>query len=635
MTENKISTIYSVIIDSIDFADIGLLNSDLNGKLNYINKGAVTLLNAPSSAEKNESNMPQVSELSYDLDILRQRAVKEKKVRGAELIVTSGSGKKYILADIYLHSIPDEAEPSLLYILRDISFYKNLEYELLRTRNSLYSLIDSVEDIIYRLDPDGRITFVSDSITHYGYKPEELIGTSILDIVYPPDREKAVFRLNERRTGERKTRYFEVRLLTKNQESVNFEIESADVDSSQFFLITSEGLYITRENDEKVFVGTQGIARDISRRKNVENRIQTNEEKWREIIDSLEEGFYEVDLQGSFTVVNSYLARMVGLDIAQMTGRKYSDLFTVDENKKIFEAFNNLYRTGIPARMVDLSLTRKDGKKRYVEGSIILIRDAEGQPSGFRGIMRDVTERMKMEQELSRARKLEAIGILAGGIAHDFNNALTAIMGNLSLAKLEIDPANAGLMEIINDAEAASFKIMELTKKLSTFARGGRPVKKLMSISDVIYETADSHRVFHKGKIEVEIEEPLKPVSVDEMQISHVIQGILQNATEAMDGGGIIEITAKNVVVEKAESHHEITLQPGEYVVVTIKDRGPGIPSDAIDRLFDPYYSTKDTGGGMGLATGFAIMKRHHGFIDVKSNPGEGAKFYLYLPVEE
>lgn len=627
------NTIYSVIIDSVDFADIGLCNCSLSGEIQYMNRSFINLfsLTGVSANGNGIAGLMLESKVPALIPVL-ERVVSEKKLRGAE-IAHGYPPSKWFLVDAYIYSNNDSQPDSVLFIVRDITFYKNLEYELIISNKNLYSLIDTSPDIVYRLNPEGNITFISESIRDYGYEPDELAGKSILTLVHPDDRERARFRLNERRAGDRKTRLFEVRLLSKADYDVMVNIEEREVKLAQFFLISAEGIYITTSMEENSFVGTQGIARDITNRRNVEHRLKNFETRWHDILDSLEDGYYEVDLAGKFTFVNKYLAAIIGIETEEAINRNYSEFFLPDDAKKIFKAFNNLYKTGIPSKMVDLIITRNDGKKRNVEGSISLIKSDNGGPVGFRGIMRDITVRMKIDKELARAKKLEAIGILAGGIAHDFNNALTAIMGNLSLAKMEIPHENKGLLEILNDAEAASFKIMELTKKLSTFARGGRPVKKTLDINDLIYETVNSVLSGFEGEYTLSIDNELHPVDIDEIQMNHAIENILRNAVEALNNKGRIIITAKNIHVDRPVPHHDTILQPGDYVMLSIEDDGPGIAHENLDKIFDPYYSTKDAGGGMGLATSFAIIMRHHGYIDVKSKLNEGVKFSIYLPV--
>ncbi len=363
------------------------------------------------------------------------------------------------------------------------------------------------------------------------------------------------------------------------------------------------------------------------------NSIGSNDDNWHAIIDSLEDGYYECDKDGNFLMVNSAMCRITEYDQDDFIGMNYSKCFTPEDAEEVFRRYNEVFKTGKPARIINFSGITKSGRKKKIEGSIALIRNADGNIGGFRGIIRDITDKNKMEMELLRARKLEAIGILAGGIAHDYNNVLTAILGNISLAKMEVSQENRSLMEVLNDAEVASLRAVELTRRLSTFARGGKPERQVIEYSESLRSIVDSVLRNYTGKHELVIQDKLWDVEVDEFQIGQVVTYILNNAMEAMAKPGPIRIEADNAVVEKEASHHEISLQPGNYVRIAISDEGTGIPADSLHNIFDPYYTTKEMASGLGLATSYAIVKRHHGYIDVQSTEGKGATFYLYLPV--
>lgn len=352
----------------------------------------------------------------------------------------------------------------------------------------------------------------------------------------------------------------------------------------------------------------------------------------RSALDALEDGYYEVDLHGRILWVNSGFCRISGYTSNEVIGKQYNIFFDEVFAKKIRSIFNEVYRTGKPSKLSNWIFIDKRGRIKNFESSISPTRDSSGRINGFQGIARDITDRVRMEKELMRARKFEAIGILAGGIAHDYNNALTAVLGNISLAKMEISPENTNLREVLEDAEKASLRAVELTRRLSTFARGGRPERKAVNIGDLIRTTAGSVLVGYKGIWQVDLQDDLWPADIDEFQIGQVMTYLLVNAMEAMATPGRIHIQARNEVVEHEESHHELSLQPGQYVVVSVSDEGEGIPPENIPKIFDPYFTTKEMASGMGLATSYAIIKRHHGYIDVKSTVGKGSTFFFYVP---
>jgi two-component system cell cycle sensor histidine kinase/response regulator CckA len=246
-------------------------------------------------------------------------------------------------------------------------------------------------------------------------------------------------------------------------------------------------------------------------------------------------------------------------------------------------------------------------------------------------VVRDVTEREHLEQELARASKLESIGILAGGIAHDFNNILTAIIGNLSLAKESVRSWN-GNEYLLSETERAALRAKKLVKQLLTFSRGGVPVRKVTQIGDLLRDSAGFSLSGSNVSCEFAIADDLQPVNVDEGQISQVIDNLVINAKQAMPGGGTIRIAADNLTVEGYETDCEAQLRPGRYVRVTVEDHGLGIPKEHLARIFDPYFTTKQTGSGLGLATTYSIVKKHEGWISVRSEVGVGSAFSVYLP---
>jgi two-component system, cell cycle sensor histidine kinase and response regulator CckA len=360
-----------------------------------------------------------------------------------------------------------------------------------------------------------------------------------------------------------------------------------------------------------------------------------DDSSWQAVLDSLEDGYYECDLNGTFINVNRAFNRITEYSRDEIIRKNYKDFYTQEDADKIYRTYHDVFVNRKQRGLSNSTVIAKSGRKKDIESSISLIWDTAGRISGFRGIIRDISEKKRMEKELFRARKLEAIGILAGGIAHDYNNALTAILGNISLAKMEVGPDDKNLLEVLNDAEEASLKAVELTRHLSTFARGGKPEREVINYKDSLRIIVDNVLSGYSGTYELVVKDELWSVDIDEFQINQVITYILNNAVESMAPPGIVRIIAENTMVENEESHHEITLQPGKYVRISIHDEGIGIPAEDIHNIFDPYFTTKEMSSGMGLATSYAIIKRHHGYIDVKSSPGKGSTFFVYLPVAQ
>ncbi|MFC1841419.1 ATP-binding protein, partial [Thermodesulfobacteriota bacterium] len=232
---------------------------------------------------------------------------------------------------------------------------------------------------------------------------------------------------------------------------------------------------------------------------------------------------------------------------------------------------------------------------------------------------------------LLRTQKLESVGVLAGGIAHDFNNILTTILGNISLARMKVTPDNE-LFDLLGEAETASAKAQMLTKQLLTFAKGGVPVKEIALIKDIIKESATFVLRGSKSICEFLIAEDLWPMEIDVGQINQVINNIVINANQAMPNGGTIQVAAENLIIEH---RHDLPIKPGRYIKISITDQGAGIPEKHLLNIFDPYFTTKQKGSGLGLASSYSIIKKHDGHITVESRLGIGTTFQIYLPASD
>jgi nitrogen-specific signal transduction histidine kinase/CheY-like chemotaxis protein len=287
----------------------------------------------------------------------------------------------------------------------------------------------------------------------------------------------------------------------------------------------------------------------------------------------------------------------------------------------------------------------KSYKSRMVEKSVIdgpdgkvlsmrcyPVQDETGNTIGVVVLSQDITEKRMMESELSKARKLESIGILSGGIAHDYNNLLSVIMGNISLAKLNLKPYDES-NKYLDDAEKASKAAKDLSNKLITFSRGGAPNKRETSIAPLLENTVGLALSGSNIQSNFFMADALPTVEIDESQIGQVFHNLVVNAREAMHEGGILRVGAETV---RLDEKNILDLNSGEYLKIWIEDSGAGIPEKETDRIFDPYFSTKQRGAqkgmGMGLTICYSIIKNHGGVISVKSPEGTGTTVTIHLP---
>ena len=249
-------------------------------------------------------------------------------------------------------------------------------------------------------------------------------------------------------------------------------------------------------------------------------------------------------------------------------------------------------------------------------------------------VFRDITEKQKIEEERLKASKLESIGVLAGGLAHDFNNILTAILMNISLAKKCAYPQEE-VFRRLTEAEKASLRAKDLTQQLLTFSKGGLPVKKTISIAQLIRDSVNFVLRGSSVRCEFFLSEDLWPVEVDEGQITQVIHNLVINAQQAMPQGGVIQIYGENVMISAEEAGLGLPLPAGNYIKISLKDSGVGIPEEHLTKIFDPYFTTKEKGSGLGLTTVYSIIQKHKGYITAQSKLGAGTTFHLYLPASQ
>jgi PAS domain S-box-containing protein len=278
-------------------------------------------------------------------------------------------------------------------------------------------------------------------------------------------------------------------------------------------------------------------------------------------------------------------------------------------------------------------LTKNGG--RWVRITAAAMRDSRGRISGAIETLEDITDRRLAEEELIKMKKLESLGIFASGVAQDFDSLLSAILRNIFLAKISVDEEDKILEEGLAIAEKAGLQAKELAHKLITFAKGGYPSRKPEAIGRLLMEVVESTRTRTEANIEYKMSLPadLWPVTVDIKQIRQVFENIIQNSIEAMPEGGTFELAAENVTIIENKS----SLNPGDYVKLSVKDCGAGISEEDLSRIFDPYFTTKRSGSrkgtGLGLAVSHSILKNHHGLITVESEEGVGTTFHICLPV--
>lgn len=369
------------------------------------------------------------------------------------------------------------------------------------------------------------------------------------------------------------------------------------------------------------------LFKEISERKEAEKAQLHSQARLKALFELSPEAIYLIEPSGMIIDCNPTAAEMTGYLKEELLRMSIYDVLVKEKSGKPSEKIDLI--TVIDYSLNEQLCKKKDGSKFPVE---LIAKSIEiDNKSFYIVIVRDITEKTKMERELIKTRQLESLGILAGGIAHDFNNILTGILGNISLARYYA-PAGDKVYERLIIAENAVMKAKDLTQQLLTFSKGGAPIINPSSLKEII---TDSVKFLLSGKnikCNYTLPEDLWMIKADIAQLNQVINNLIINAIDAMPEGGKIEISAENVEIF-AET--KLPLMPGRYVKTSIRDYGCGIPEKHLTRIFEPYYTTKKTGSGMGLAIVYSIIKRHKGYITIKSEEDIGTTVVFYWPAAD
>ena len=498
-------------------------------------------------------------------------------------------------------------------IVRDISDRVAAEKEAAFFR----ALIEKTREPVYVLDlEDGTMFYANPaSCVHYGINLETLQGMRVPDWDPCFDMDGLPGIRDQLRQG--KLLRFETMHRVSSGELVPVEV-------------TSNYLNL----DGREFAG--GNFHDIRERKAMEAALRESEKNLIEAQRIARVGNWTRDLSGNLLYASAECRRIFGREAGVSPGTfvSFLELVHPDDRQRICATFEEIVRTGQPFT-ADLGIIRPDGTERIVRARGEMVFGESGAPEKIIGTVQDITEqrkaeadRIELERQMLNIQKLESLGVLAGGIAHDFNNLLTGILGNLSMMRMDL-PSDHPLHDRIVRCEKAVHQATGLTCQLLTFSRGGDPVKKVMGVGRVIRDSVSLSLHGSNVAVEMKISDDLWPIDADEGQIGQVFNNLLINAGQAMPRGGMVRVEASN---QHLSGNRIPSLHPGRYVLVSIIDQGTGIPPENLDRIFDPYFTTKKTGTGLGLTALYSIVRKHGGQVLVSSRVGVGSVFRVYLP---
>jgi len=349
------------------------------------------------------------------------------------------------------------------------------------------------------------------------------------------------------------------------------------------------------------------------------------------VLGNMLEGILEITSDKRIVYANPAAISLIGIAEEKLLGTEVLKLFNSPGRERVAKLLETIGAQ--PQAITNESLLNLNNK--LVAVNIIA---ANGDANKAIIILNDETERKRIEWQLLKSQKMEAIGTLVGGVAHDFNNILMAIVGNISLAQMHTTPGDNIFGRLV-EAEKACMRAKELTQKFMTFSRGEKPVKKVASVSDLLRDSVTLTLSGSNVRCEFCIPGDLWQVACDEGQMSRVFNNLITNAKEAMPEGGVVKVGAENSALGEAEANARLPLKKGRHVRISIQNQGKGIPREHLPNIFDPYFSTKERGTqkgmGLGLSIAYSILKQHDGYIEAESEEGVGTTFFMYLPVCE
>jgi PAS domain S-box-containing protein len=377
------------------------------------------------------------------------------------------------------------------------------------------------------------------------------------------------------------------------------------------------------------------LEHEITERKQAEKALRESEERYRTLVVNLPVAVYRntPGPKGAFLMANPAFCKMFGFNNEEEV-LDFTPANLYQNPKKRKEYSDNLIRKGV-IKNDEWTLLKRDGTSVYTSITSRVVHGQDGEVSHFDSIMLDITDQKKLESQLQQSQKMEAVGILAGGIAHDYNNLLAVIMGNLSMAQEEAEPHSA-MAELLYEIEQASYKARDLTHQFLTLSEGGHPRKELGTMESLLKEIPKQVQANENLEYIISIQDDLWFVEYDSKQIQDAVTNVLKNAVEAMPHGGAITVQAENRIIDNKVKDPALPLNEGRYVRISIKDEGPGISEEHMDKVFDPYFSTKERGVqkgmGLGLTTAYAVVQKHGGHIMLNSTTGVGTTVTIYLP---
>ncbi len=624
--------------ETMAFFGIGYYAFDSGGQVLFMDQGAFNLFDLGHSFDSPENVegrlLPDILEATVHQDLLA-RLKQHGSIRGFEWhFITHRGEDRWLFEDArVVEPVPGSPDAGDMLciesVVRDITMRKHKESVYLSDQLKYQRILEAMREGYYEVDLRGRLTFFNRALSNILGEPEErLLGQNPAELYQDPGL------LHEMRKAYER--------LRANDSDVLIEWPLMRRDGSRVVMEMSMSLM---SDNEGRACGFRGLVRDVTDRVTAEAAYRNAETRYHVLLEEANDIIYTHDFEGQFTLLNKAGELVSGYTRDEAYQMKVFDIIA-PEFREMARQNTQRRLQGEEIGRYELEIITKTGQRVPLEvNARVIIHD--GQPLAVQGIARDITERRRaeeqrrrLEQQILHTQKLEGLGVLAGGIAHDFNNLLVGILGNASLAVRRL-PRNSPLNDYMKRIEKAAQRAAELTNQMLAYSGRGTFIVRPLYLDRLAREIVDLARAGIPKKItfDFDFEEHLPPVLGDVAQMHQVLMNLISNAAEAIgDNVGLIQLGAHKVALDAdylAGVYFHAEAAPGNYLRLMVSDTGCGMTEAQKNRIFDPFFSTKFTGRGLGLAAHLGIVRGHKGAVNVYSEPGHGTMFNLYFPVIE